>query len=192
MLVHEHLIQLYEENKNLRAQSIKRTIILAAFVIVIFSAMKISQIQASLELNIAATACVTFLVFWHFKDFKHRLTLNERKVSIVLEGVQIERSAPSSKSSFFQDYLKKFNIITAAGLAAIAIFDLVLLFLFGDCMIQILKKFNLAIMTKLNLLFPLTAPMISSCTFLIYYQPIRPLVFLKKELAESRIRVSRD
>jgi len=185
METHEHLIKLHEENTAVRHRSIKKTAILAVF----FTLIMLTKIaffkSASSNVNIVVIACASILVFWHFKNFKHRLDLNEKKVSIILEGVQLEQSNSSSKASYFQDYLNKFTPAKVLGLTANATFDFAFLYFFCMLIIPLLKETYPAIITNTTPFASIIKTTIIACAILLYYQPIRPLIFLKKELAKS-------
>jgi hypothetical protein len=179
---HEQLIELYEKNSKLRDKADKKAVVIQGLIVLIVCAMKVIQDTASLNLNILAASCVTFLTVWHFWDFNYRRLLDSEKTQTILIGVEMERKNPfAGLSFFFRDYMKKFNPVGA--IAGAALFDVGCLYFFSVSVTQLLKIANPEIVAKL-------APSTSFRTFLIsaylvfaYYRPIKPLAHLKNKLA---------
>ncbi len=182
---HQRLVEQYKENEKFLDKSTKKTVIIEVFVVVIVCAMKFVQKSASLNLNLIGTASVALLIAWHFWDFKYRRALDRQKTEIVFDGIEIERKNPFAKLSFFRDYIKDFNVIGKLG--QLAIFDFIFLYFFSVSVTQLLKAIDPEIVAKLLPFTQLRTLLIGACLGILYYQPIRPLAHLKKELEGSWI-----
>lgn len=181
---HSQLVERYKENSKLRNRSDKKAVIIQGLIVLIVCAMKSIQKTASLNLNIIAASCVTLLTIWHFWDFKYRRALDRRKTEMVLEGIKIEKEYPfAGLSSFFRNFIKEFNPVSAIPIAAI--FDVGCLYFFSVSVTQFLKIANPEILAKLAPSTNLRTFIISACLGFAYYAPLRPLVHIQRELRGS-------
>jgi len=180
---HQGLVNQHNEIKDLSEKWKTKTLILLALVVGIVCGVKSIQTTASINLNIISCSCVGILLVCHFWDFKFKRSLDEKKAELVIEGVKIEKQYPFAKLSFFQNYLKEFNIL--GEMARIAIFDFAFLYFFSVSATQLLKTINPEIVAKLIPSTPVRTFLISLILGLAYYIPLRPISHLKKKLQGS-------
>lgn len=177
---HQKLIESYKENEKSIKKSQIKAVILEFIMVAIVIWMKSIQKIVNLRMNSIATSCALILLALHFWNFYPRRYLLEKKVNIVLKGLDSEKQNSSSDLSFFQKYLKKFNIVEQ--ILTMAIFDIILIYFFSVSYTQLIKAMNPEIMKKIRLFSSLSSLMINIVLGYAYYKPFKPIMRAKQEI----------
>lgn len=157
------------------------TIFLEILVVGITCVMKAFQETASINLNIIATLSIGVLLSWHFSSFRQRRAHDREITNIVIEGLALEKQNFMPQDSFFQSYLKKFNVI--GKMARLAVFDFIFIYFFSISFTQLLQAINPELVAKLIPSSPFRTFIISACLGWAYFIPLKPLVHIKREIA---------
>ncbi|HVW99955.1 MAG TPA: hypothetical protein VHA52_05930 [Candidatus Babeliaceae bacterium] len=180
---HKSIVDQYKQNEKTIEKSQRKPLAILILMVGTVVAMKAIQTTASLTLNIIASSFVLILLCLHFWDFHSRRKLYEKSTHLVLKGLGLEKENPFSGLSFFKDHLKKFSVL--GEIVKMAIFDLMLLYFFSVSYTQLIKAINPEILEKLRPITPISTAAINLFLGLAYYQAIKPLVQVRRELEGS-------
>jgi len=178
---HQKLIESFKKNETSINKSQIKPMILELIMVAIVIYMKSIQKSASLKINLIGTSCSLLILAMHFWNFYPRRYLLKEKASIVLKGLETEKQNQFSGLSFFQNYLREFNIL--GQILTMAIFDIILIYFFSVSYTQLIKTINPDMAIKLTKsLRPVSTFLINVSLGYAYYKPFKPIIQAKKEL----------